>query len=206
MLVTAVEPRRKALSALYIDGEFAMNLDTETLIANRINPGTEITDEELHNLIQKSDYKRAKEKALWLISYRDHSEKELVDKIKKDYSEESAVSAVARLKELGLVNDESFARRYFKNLTEGSKQLSPVAAKYKLLEKGIDRNLVDIIVEECDVDIHQQIRNIIEKKYRNFTQDEKYKRRAVAGLQRKGFRWDDIKSVMSEYEEDNYGY
>lgn len=206
MVVTAVEPRKKALSALYIDGEYAMKLDTETLIANRIKPGTELTDEKLHSLIQKSDNKRAKEKALWLISYRDHSEKELVDKIKKDYSEESAVAAVERLKELGLVNDENFARRYFKSLTEGGKQLSPTAAKYKLLEKGIDRNLADIILEECDVDVHQQIRNILEKKYRNFTTDDKYKRRAVAGLQRKGFRWDDIKSVMNEYEEDNYGY
>lgn len=207
MLITAVEPRRKALSALYIDGEFALKLDTETLIANHIEPGVELDDEELQELIKKSDAKRAKEKALWLISYRDHSEKELVDKIKKDYSEESAISAVNRMKELGLVNDENFARRYFKSLTEGSKQLSPTCAKYKLLEKGIDRSLVDIIVEECDVDQHQQIRNIIEKKYRNFTTDEKYRRRAVAGLQRKGFRWDDIKSVMSEYEnEDDYGY
>ena len=34
MVVTAVEPRRKSFSALYIDGEFAMKLDTETLLAN----------------------------------------------------------------------------------------------------------------------------------------------------------------------------
>ncbi len=36
MLVTAVEERRKNLSAVYIDGELALKLDTETLIANRI--------------------------------------------------------------------------------------------------------------------------------------------------------------------------
>ena len=36
MVVTAVEPRRKSFSALYIDGEFAMKLDTETLLANHI--------------------------------------------------------------------------------------------------------------------------------------------------------------------------
>ena len=75
MLVTAVEPRRKALSALYIDGEFAMKLDTETLLINHIKAGVEISDEQLHQLIEDSNNKRAKEKALWLISYRDHSKK-----------------------------------------------------------------------------------------------------------------------------------
>ena len=74
------------------------------------------------------------------------------------------------------------------------------------MEKGIDRNLIDIIMEETEVDQREQIRFIIEKKYKNFTTDEKYKRRAISGLQRKGFSWDDIKSVMSEYEGENYGY
>jgi regulatory protein len=206
MLVTAVEPRRKCLSALYIDGEFAMKLDTETLIANHIHSGVELDDEALHKLVQESDNKRAKERALWLISYRDHSEKELVEKISKTCSKDSALSAVEKLRELGLVNDENFARRYYKELTQGSKHLSPRGAKYKLIEKGIDRNLIDIIMEDTEVDEQEQIRILIEKKYSNFNTDEKYRRRAVSALQRKGFRWDDIKSVMKEFDEEDYGY
>ena len=206
MLVTAVEPRRKSLSALYIDGEFAMKLDTETLLINHIKAGVEISDEQLHQLIEDSNNKRAKEKALWLISYRDHSKKELVDKIKRTSSEESAVAAVERLTELGLVNDEAYARRYFKELTQGSKHLSPRGARYKLMEKGIDRDLIDIIVEETDIDEREQIRTIINSKYRNFNADEKSKKRTVSALQRKGFSWEDIKSVMEDYEEEDYGY
>lgn len=206
MLVTAVEPRRKALSALYIDGEFAMKLDTETLLINHIKTGVEISDEQLHQLIEDSNNKRAKEKALWLISYRDHSKKELIDKIKRTSSEESAVAAVERLTELGLVNDEAYARRYYKELTQGSKHLSPRGARYKLMEKGIDRELIDAIVDETDIDEREQIRIIINSKYKNFYTDEKIKKRAVSALQRKGFRFEDIRSVMEEYEEENDGY
>lgn len=206
MLVTAVEPRRKALSALYIDGEFAMKLDTETLLINHIRAGVEISDEQLHQLIEDSNNKRAKEKALWLISYRDHSKKELIDKIKRTSSEESAVSAVERLTELGLVNDEAYARRYYKELTQGSKHLSPRGARYKLMEKGIDRELIDAIVDETDIDEREQIRIIINSKYKNLNSDEKTKKRAVSALQRKGFRFEDIRSVMEEYEEENDGY
>ena len=32
MLITAIEKRRKMLSALFLDGEFAVNIDTETLL------------------------------------------------------------------------------------------------------------------------------------------------------------------------------
>ena len=54
MVVTAVEPRRKSFSALYIDGEFAMKLDTETLLANHIRAGVEIDDEDLNFILLKN--------------------------------------------------------------------------------------------------------------------------------------------------------
>ena len=90
MLITAIEPRRKAMSALYIDGEFVMNLDTRTLIENRFDVGREIDDDDLHEIINLSNERRAKEKALWLISYRDHSKKELEEKVRNSCDRDSA--------------------------------------------------------------------------------------------------------------------
>ena len=48
MLITAIEKRRKMLSALFLDGEFAVNIDTETLLQFRYKIGMDITDEQLH--------------------------------------------------------------------------------------------------------------------------------------------------------------
>ena len=62
MLITAVEPRRKAMCALYIDGEYVMNLDARTVIENRFDVGREIDDEDLHEIIRLSNKRRAKEK------------------------------------------------------------------------------------------------------------------------------------------------
>jgi regulatory protein len=197
MLITAIEPRRKSMSALYIDGEFAMLLDTQTLIENRFKVGREIDDDDLQEIINLSNERRAKEKALWLISYRDHSKKELADKIKRTYDEQSAEKAVERLEELGLVNDEGFARRYAEQLIF-SKRMSKKAAAYELARKGIDRELSDEILEGIDLDTKENIRAVLERKYRNIS-DEKTKRRAVSALQRLGYGWDDIKSVIEEY-------
>lgn len=201
MLITAIEPRRKAMSALYLDGEYVMNLDTRTLIENRFDVGKDIDDEDLHEIIRLSNERRAKEKALWLISYRDHSKKELTDKIKRTCDEESADKAVERMEELGLVNDESYALHYAQKLIF-TKHMSKNAVVYELARKGIDKELAAEILDEIEVDSSEQIRIIIDKKYKNIS-DEKIRRRAVAALQRLGYRWDEIKGVIEEYAEDD---
>ena len=194
MKITAVEPRRKQMCALFIDGEYVMNLDAQTLIENRFDVGREIDDDELKDIIDKSNERRAKEKALWLISYRSHSKKELFDKLKRGFDEESAQKAVDRMEELGLINDEEFARLYARKLVNG-KKMSVKAAEFELYRKGIDKITVEQVLGELEYDPQTQIIEFITKKYKNI-QDEKIKRRAVAALQRKGYSWEEIKQAI----------
>lgn len=198
MTITAIEPRRKGLCALYIDGEFAMKLDAETVLAHRFDAGREITDEQLHACVTDSDRKRCKDKAMWLISYRDHSRRELIDKLRRDYSEDSAEAAVSRLEELGLIDDGRFARRYASDLVN-VRHLSERGVRQKLREKGIDRDLIDEVIGEIEFDEQAQIREIIEKKYARSLGDEAGRRRAANALARLGFGYSDIKSALAEY-------
>ncbi len=199
MKITAIQPRRKALSAVYIDGEYAMSLDTRTLLENRVDVGKELDDEELRGLIELSNERRAKEKALWLISYRSHSKKELRDKIRRTCDADAADKAVERMEELGLVNDGEYARVYADKLIF-SKRMSKRAAMMELRRKGIDSETAQAVLDDIDVDYQQQITEIIERKYPNIN-DEKTRRRAVAALQRLGYGWDDIKAALSRFVE-----
>ena len=201
MIITDLKPVKKSLSLVYIDGEYAMKLDTATLAENGIIVGYTIDDDELKELIEKSDYRRAKEKALYLISGRKYPKKHLMDKIKKDSSEETAEEVCERMEELGLLNDENYARRLAHDLIY-LKKLSVKGAKYKLMEKGIDRELCDEILEEFEVDPVEQLTEIIERKYADKLDDEKGRRRTIAALQRLGYSWSDIKAALAEYEND----
>ena len=194
MKITAVEPRRKQMCALFIDGEYVMNLDAQTLIENRFDVGREIDDDELKEIIDKSNERRAKEKALWLISYRSHSKKELFDKLKRSFDEASAQKAVDRMEELGLINDEEFAKLYARKLVNG-KKMSVKAAEFELYRKGIDKITAEQVLGELEYDPQTQIIEFITKKYKNIN-DEKIKRRAVAGLQRRGYSWEEIKQAI----------
>ncbi len=194
MTITAIEPRRRQMCALFIDGEYVMNLDAQTLIENRFDVGREIDDDELGEIIEKSNERRAKDKALWLISYRSHSKKELFDKLRRDFDEDSAQKAVDRMQELGLINDGEFAKAYARKLVYG-KKMSLRAAELELRRKGIDNITAEQVLSDLEYDAQTQIIEFINKKYRNI-EDEKVRRRAVAALQRKGYGWDDIKQAI----------
>ena len=68
MVITAMQPRRRSFTALFLDGEWVCNLDTEILCRTGWQVGQAITPEELEEAQQASDMRRAQEKALYLLS------------------------------------------------------------------------------------------------------------------------------------------
>ncbi len=198
MLITAVEPRKKSLSALYIHGEYAVSIDTVTLAASGFREGSEIDDDQLHDLIETSNVNRAKEKALYLIEYRARTRKEIEDKLKIEYGEKAAVTAVERLQELGLIDDEGFAKEYAYQLLV-KKKYSEKRTLYEMLKKGIDKELAEEIIEELGIDPEEQIRYLLETKYAKLMNDEGNRKKVVSTLAGMGFSWYDINSVVNEY-------
>ena len=198
MLLTAAEPRRKSLTQLYLDGEAAVKIDTEIFVRSGLKPGDELTDEELHELIQASDARRAKEKALYLLEHRSHSKKELTDKIARTAaSREAAQAAADRMEELGLLNDEAYARDLARELFT-RRRFGRARVRQELRLKGIDNVLIDELLEEYnDADMAlENIRAVLSKKYSGWEGDEKTRRRAFAALQRLGYSYDLIRQAM----------
>ena len=196
MLVTALEPRRKRLTALFLDGELAAKLDSETLLQSGLRIGMELDDEELYRLIQRSDAHRAQEKALYLLEHRSHSKKELADKISRTAGREAAERAAERMEELGLVNDAQYARNLAEELLQ-RKRFAARRAEYELLQKGIDRALAQEIVEELAPEPEESLRFLLE--YQRSLSDEKGRRRVFAALQRLGYSGEDIRTALRDY-------
>lgn len=198
MELTAAEPRRHRLTQLYIDGEEAVKIDTETFLRWGLKPGDEITDEELRELLQASDTRRAQEKALYLLGHRAHSKKELTEKIARTAaSQEAARAAADRMEELGLLDDGEYARRYAQELFT-RKRWGPMRVKQELRLKGIAPEIIEELLEEYgDGDAAlENMRALLEKKYPGWAEEEKVRRRAFAALQRMGYPYGDIRRAM----------
>ena len=201
MIITDIQPRRHRLSQLFIDGEAAVKVDTETWLRSGFGIGDEIDDEQLHDLLQASAAHRAHEKALYLLEHRAHSKKELADKIARAEFDRAAANAAAdRMEELGLVDDEQYARRLAQELFERRK-FGVRRVKQELRQKGIDDGIISLVLEEFSPESDEtveKIRDLVERKYPAAREDEKVRRRAIAALQRYGYSMDDIFTVLNE--------
>lgn len=202
MELTAAEPRRKGLVQLYLDGEEAVKVDAEVFLRSGWQPGDQVTDEELYELIRASDQRRAQEKALYLLEHRSHSKKELADKIARTAASREAASAAAdKMEELGLIDDEAYARRLARELFT-RKRYGPGRVRQELRLKGIDGELIDELLEEYggEEEALENIRAVLERKYAGWEEDERTRRRAFAALQRLGYSYGLIRQAMASDE------
>lgn len=115
-----------------------------------------------------------------------------------DLLRERAEEVCARLGELGLLNDERFARNYAAELHR-NRHLSERGIRLELQKKGIDRETVETVVTGMNLDPVEDIRSLLGTKYksRDFS-DEKQRRRTVNALLRMGFRYDDVERCVGK--------
>ena len=203
MELTAAEPRRRGLTQLFLDGEAAVKLDTQVFLQSGLKPGDQVSDQELFELIQASDARRAQEKALYLLEYRNYSKRELTEKIARTAaSREAAQAAAGRMEELGLIDDRRFGEDYARELFS-RKGYGARRAAQELRRKGLDQELVQELVEKygSPEQSEENIRRVLEKKYPGWREDEKVRRRAFAALQRLGYSYQEVREAMGQGED-----
>lgn len=137
---------------------------------------------------------------LRLLSYSDHSKKEMISKlVQKGHKKEYVIPAIDRLEELGYVDDERYAENLARKLSE-HKGMSARGIKNEIIMKGISREIAENICESLDFDPVLRIIELLNTKYSRFLADEKGRKKAVASLQRLGYGWSDINSAFRSIE------
>lgn len=124
------------------------------------------------------------------LTGRARSRKELSDKLRsKDVPEELATRLLDRFEEVGLVDDEAFARTWV-SARQSGKGLARRALAAELRRKGIDDEVAKGVLEEVDpADEEAAARGLVRKKLRSLQRvdDTTATRRLVGMLARKGY-------------------
>ena len=161
--------------------------------------GSEISDKQLEKIISENEYDRAKEKAFFLLTYRDHSVYELKVKLRKrDFDEKVIDKTIEYLLENGYLNDKKFSEIYLNELLN-TKRSGMMIIRKKLFQKGLSRELISNLLDDLDDEIFhnnclfhlQKKRKLLEKKH-----DETIKNKLYNYLSRKGFRYEIILNVF----------
>lgn len=198
MKITDISARRKGITAIIADGEEYL-LNSETVAAAALKKGDTVDEATIKKLVERSDCDRARSRALWYLSRADHSRKALLDKLCKAYPPKAAESAVARMEELGLIDDLSYAKRLAKHWSESN--VSEREIMRKLFVKGVPRDIASEAVDALESDPTAQIAALLSTKYKNRLANEDGIKKVYAALLRKGFSYSDVKAALREYSE-----
>lgn len=198
MKITKIEKYKGTRYVVDIDNEYWYILDIEIIAYNNLQVGLECDFEFLEKIKYKAELRKAKERALYLLSYRDHSKAELIKKLQKNVSEQVAFLTADKMQEFGYLDDEKYAEKLAKDLIL-RKKLGYKRALYEMTLKGLEKDLCEEILEQIDNDPVKIIQNLIEKKYAKYLVDPKGKNKVINAILRLGHSYSDIKIVIDEY-------
>lgn len=202
MQIVSLKKDKLHLTRIILDSGDEVLLDNDVCYEKSLKAGIEFETDFLQELIFESDYVRAKTRALWYLDRADHTEKGLYGKlIRAGFKEKPSAKAIARLKEVGLLDDRRYAENYANRLIEAN--VSKREALQKVLSKGVPYDLAKSVLEDTETDEVTQIKNVIEKKYRTKLLAEGGVQKVYAALVRKGFSYESVKTALKTYIEES---
>ena len=200
MVITEIKKDKLHLMRVFLSDGNEVLIDKDVCNEKCLKKGMELDG--LEEIIFESDYRRAKSRAIWYLDRTDHTEKALYDKLlRAGFKPKPCAKVIARLKEVGLLDDNRFAENYANRLTESN--VSKREALQKLLLKGVPYDLAKSVLEETETDELSQIKNVIEKKYKNKLLAENGAQKVYAALVRKGFSYGAVKTALNEFIEES---
>jgi Uncharacterized protein conserved in bacteria len=203
MIVTNIRRQKNGRFAVYADGEYRLSLDERTLAQSGLEKGADISQDTLEKLAGAAEDFKADDRAMTILSLRDHSKEELRRKLARTVGQEEADKASDHMEALGLIDDGRFAERLAQELLD-RRLFGADRAVYELVRRGIGRTAAEELVARLDTEPQVRILRFLQKKYPGALTDEKERRRATAALSRNGFKWDEIHEAMRGLGEEEF--
>lgn len=134
--------------------------------------------------------------AMSLLAMREHSVKELTDKLKRKFDcPELIESTVAALIEQNLQSDERFTQAFVSMRQRQGK--GPLIIKMELREKGVSAELIAQFIDDSDEGWYQLAYEVRDKKFRGLAPaDQRERAKQIRFLQSRGFSSRHIQSAF----------
>ena len=200
MSVLTLQTGKNGKVHLLLDGTYAMTADSDFVSFSGLYNNMNLDDEALTALTQAVNARRAFNKASELLERRDHSEYELLQKLRQKGFADGAEDAIEKLKSYGYVDDSRFALRYAQEL-QRLKKYGKRRIEQELYRKGIDRDIIRDTLDGLTYD-EETLPALIERKYSRQLDTEQGVKKTVAALQRLGYSYGEIRDALQRIQED----
>ncbi len=200
MTVTSVDRRRGSQYQVTLDSDAVYMIDKNTWDESAFHVGSSLDAGMLEQLLSASQVRRARDRALYLLSGRDYTGHTLLGKLTDaGIDRPIAEDTVRRMEELGLINDERYAYRLARDLFT-YRHFSARRIEQELRQKGVSRDVAADAVallggHENDL---QQAIDFLRKKYYNKIKQEDGRRKVTQAMLRAGFDYDTVRRAIEQ--------
>ncbi|MDP9382739.1 MAG: recombination regulator RecX [Chloroflexota bacterium] len=201
LTLSAVEPqaRNPERVNVYVDGSYAFSLNALLALELHLGRDSVLDPATLKDVFRRDEVGKAVEVCVRLLGYRPRTEAELARRLReKGYDADISSEALDRLRHLGYVDDADFARFWVRN----REQFKPMGARRirsELLQKGVDRQTADEVLEEqLPAEEYETALKAARSKLRAYAGVDypTFRRRMGGYLARQGFGFDTSARVM----------
>lgn len=207
MNVTKVEAITKTKFRVEVEEEFAFVLYKGELKRYGVIEGEEISKETYDTIRKDVILKRAKLRAMHLLTDMPRTEKGLREKLKQNqYPEDLIDQAMDYVSSFGYLNDLRYAENY---IDLHKKQKSKKELRGALLQKGVPSEQIDFAFESFydGEEELEAIQTLIRKKRVDVLHATDEQLQKLYGyLGRKGFRYEQIRKAVEALENSEKGY
>jgi len=198
--ITSIKPQKNGKRVnIYLDDRFGFGIDLENFVVLGLKEGNEYSQEEIESIIKKAQFQKTLDKLLRFATLRPRSQREIRYWLRRKKVHESLNEELfKRLRRLEFLDDEKFAKWWIDQRLS-FKPRGKRALKYELFQKGIDKEVIEKILNESEIDEAKIAKKLLEKntykwkKYKGL--EEKQKKSQF--LARKGISWDSIKKLIN---------
>lgn len=198
-IITSIKPQKsKKRVNIYLDNKYGFGLDLENFMKLGLKVDQELSDEEIRKIIKSGEFQKVSDKLLNFSMLRPRSIKEVKDWLRRKKVNESIHKDLFnRLKRLELLDDTKFAKWWVEQRL-AFKKPSRRILYYELSIKGVEKNIIEDVLEEVNIDEEKIARNLIKSKaYKWERFDEKIKKQKMQTfLLGKGFGWNIVSKVV----------
>jgi regulatory protein len=150
MKITALEPQvtNSERINVFVDGRFLLGVNASVVFQMGLELEQELQPVQLEELRSEAALQQAVDRAYNYLSYRPHSREEVRRYLRRKETPPAIIdAALARLEQLDLINDHTFASFW----VESREQFSPRGAralKNELRMKGVEREVVEELIDD----------------------------------------------------------
>lgn len=133
-----------------------------------------------------------------LLEYQNRSCQALFERLlEKGADEQDAAYAVARLRELGYLDDARYGALILRDLV--ARGYGKARVRQKMREKKIEESVIVTLLETYEPD-REKLAALAEARLRGKPIDRRELKRTADALFRRGFSWGEIQDVLREFE------